>query len=590
MANTPVRQYIGARYVPLFADPSEWNNTKTYEPLTIVLHEGNSYTSRQYVPIGIDITNTEYWAQTGNYNAQVESYRQEVQRLSDDVTKLRTEMIPTYQTATEMAANTYAENTIIRTLGHDNINDNGGALYIIANTQSFGSVQMANDLYANVIIMDETTPEQFGITADWTETFNTLTNNITQTHKITLTPNKTYTCTAPVNIKWFHESGNTLEGNNAIIEAQQGITINEPSSGHEFIGGTYRNLTINTNNISVIALNVQYCIKGTFENITIKGTFNTGLKFTDGYESTFNNIRIINNGNANTGIDIAGGDSVFTNLFGRNCQTFLHIGKAGNLINNIHAWIAPNDYATLWDNSRMIDVDVPGTTNFTTITGIYCDSYKYFLYLSRDFQGVYINNIYNYVNTSTMPPSTDTYLVGNPDNRNTSRILISKGKITTVKNITPHLTDNDTFNGICDILLTDQTALSGNKQQTIAQITPSNGNIEIVESDIREDQYNNVNIYMKLHIKQGSTSIYSNIDLGSTPNIINSTITHTIPALCCKQQNFYSSVTPAAVFISGTDTFSTFKLVNPYNTQDEFWVIIDTTLTARNHNITQVNA
>ena len=79
MANTPVRQYIGARYVPIFADPAEWDNTRTYEPLTIVLHEGNSYTSRQYVPAGIDIDNTEYWALTGNYNSQIEAYRQTAQ-------------------------------------------------------------------------------------------------------------------------------------------------------------------------------------------------------------------------------------------------------------------------------------------------------------------------------------------------------------------------------------------------------------------------------------------------------------------------------------------------------------------------------
>ena len=71
-------QYIGARYVPLFADPLQWSNSNTYEPLTIVTNQGNSYTSRQYVPTGIDIANTDYWALTGNYNAQVEQYRQEV--------------------------------------------------------------------------------------------------------------------------------------------------------------------------------------------------------------------------------------------------------------------------------------------------------------------------------------------------------------------------------------------------------------------------------------------------------------------------------------------------------------------------------
>lgn len=73
-----VRQYVGARYVPVFADPLEWSDTIGYEPLTVVLHEGNSYTSRQSVPVGIDIDNATYWAETGNYNAQIEAYRQEV--------------------------------------------------------------------------------------------------------------------------------------------------------------------------------------------------------------------------------------------------------------------------------------------------------------------------------------------------------------------------------------------------------------------------------------------------------------------------------------------------------------------------------
>lgn len=80
-----VREYIGARYVPLFADPIEWDNTKTYEPLTIVYYQGNSYTSRQAVPTGIAITNETYWALTGNYNAQIEAYRSEVQTFDDRI-------------------------------------------------------------------------------------------------------------------------------------------------------------------------------------------------------------------------------------------------------------------------------------------------------------------------------------------------------------------------------------------------------------------------------------------------------------------------------------------------------------------------
>ena len=75
-------QYIGSRNVPLFGrkgeDSIEWDNSGTYEPLTIVLYQGNSYTSRQFVPAGIEITNQKYWANTGNYNAQIEQYRKEV--------------------------------------------------------------------------------------------------------------------------------------------------------------------------------------------------------------------------------------------------------------------------------------------------------------------------------------------------------------------------------------------------------------------------------------------------------------------------------------------------------------------------------
>lgn len=72
-----VTQYIGSRYVPLFADPIDWSAQNTYEPLTIVLHDGNSYTSKQAVPKGVDINNEAFWALTGNYNAQIELYRRD---------------------------------------------------------------------------------------------------------------------------------------------------------------------------------------------------------------------------------------------------------------------------------------------------------------------------------------------------------------------------------------------------------------------------------------------------------------------------------------------------------------------------------
>ena len=79
------RQYIGARYVPIFADPIEWNDQRTYEPLTIVTYMGASYTSKKNVPAGIKPTDSVYWALTGNYNAQVEAYRQEVVQTTSEL-------------------------------------------------------------------------------------------------------------------------------------------------------------------------------------------------------------------------------------------------------------------------------------------------------------------------------------------------------------------------------------------------------------------------------------------------------------------------------------------------------------------------
>lgn len=108
-----VREYIGARYVPVFADPIEWDATSTYEALTVVTYQGNSYTSRQAVPANIPITNTTYWAQTGNYNAQVEQYRQEVETFDGRIDELEDTVSPytssnTIQSAISTAINNEA--------------------------------------------------------------------------------------------------------------------------------------------------------------------------------------------------------------------------------------------------------------------------------------------------------------------------------------------------------------------------------------------------------------------------------------------------------------------------------------------------
>lgn len=82
------RQYVGARYVPKVM--GEWNKALQYEALSIVTYAGNSFTSKVPVPANIDISNKTYWVNTGNYNAQVEAYRQQTAQLEN---RLNSEII-----------------------------------------------------------------------------------------------------------------------------------------------------------------------------------------------------------------------------------------------------------------------------------------------------------------------------------------------------------------------------------------------------------------------------------------------------------------------------------------------------------------
>lgn len=83
--------YTGARYVPLIA--GEWDSTKNYEPLTIVINQGNSYTSAQYVPAGVPLqTNGPYWFLTGNFNSQVALIEETVESNTNSINSINSSL------------------------------------------------------------------------------------------------------------------------------------------------------------------------------------------------------------------------------------------------------------------------------------------------------------------------------------------------------------------------------------------------------------------------------------------------------------------------------------------------------------------
>ena len=73
-----VTQIVGPRIAPLWADPAEWTSTSAYEPYTFVTYQGDSYCTRQAVPVGIQITNNAYWVKVSDYNAQAKALQDSV--------------------------------------------------------------------------------------------------------------------------------------------------------------------------------------------------------------------------------------------------------------------------------------------------------------------------------------------------------------------------------------------------------------------------------------------------------------------------------------------------------------------------------
>lgn len=154
--------YIGARYVPKLV--GEWDSTKetAYEPLIIVTYQGNSYTSRQYVPAGIDISNTEYWVLTGNFNGQIESFRLALEAVGDRANTIYMDTVQDMIVSTRLKAG-----DIVTCFGYYNQGDMPQLSYVISssgsNSDGGSTLALNNGLFANAIFGGTVYPEWYGI-------------------------------------------------------------------------------------------------------------------------------------------------------------------------------------------------------------------------------------------------------------------------------------------------------------------------------------------------------------------------------------------------------------------------------------------
>ena len=96
--NIPTTQYIGPKIVPHVATPVQWDSTKQYDALSIVMDEGNTYVARYIVPAGIPLSNTNYWVKFASWNAQVAVLQDVVDTFDERIDAVET-LVPAEEAA-----------------------------------------------------------------------------------------------------------------------------------------------------------------------------------------------------------------------------------------------------------------------------------------------------------------------------------------------------------------------------------------------------------------------------------------------------------------------------------------------------------
>lgn len=156
-----LKKFIGARYAPEFT--GAWSNTKQYAALSVVYANNRSYVSRKTVPAGTPITNTEFWIQSSDWNAQVaeynlkvegynanvEQYNRNVQDYSAEVRGFYADTLHSFDTKADMQADrTLALGETLLTCGDKKIGDGGGSFYQVVSETSVTAVALDNGLFA----------------------------------------------------------------------------------------------------------------------------------------------------------------------------------------------------------------------------------------------------------------------------------------------------------------------------------------------------------------------------------------------------------------------------------------------------------
>lgn len=156
-----LKRYIGARYAPKFV--GAWDKNSEYAALSVVYTNDQSYVSRKTVPAQTEITNTEYWIKSADWNAQVTQYNQNVEQYNQNVeqynqnvesyeqavSQFYADTLHSYDTKAAMVADTELKlGETLLTCGENAIGDGGGSFYQVVAQTSAKAVALENGLFA----------------------------------------------------------------------------------------------------------------------------------------------------------------------------------------------------------------------------------------------------------------------------------------------------------------------------------------------------------------------------------------------------------------------------------------------------------
>lgn len=159
--NMAIKKYIGARYAPKFM--GAWDKGSEYAALSVVYANEQSYVSRKTVPANTEITNTEFWIKSADWNAQVTQYNQNVEQYQANVNQYNqnvetytqavdqfyADTLHSYDTKAEMVADRSLKlGDTLLTCGNTAIGDGGGSFYQVVGETSAKAVAMENGLFA----------------------------------------------------------------------------------------------------------------------------------------------------------------------------------------------------------------------------------------------------------------------------------------------------------------------------------------------------------------------------------------------------------------------------------------------------------